>query len=77
MSYAQLSPFMKKIVKILLTKFFIFFSMIFLSNCAVNNSMMAGSQIAEIALPLSFESQKRKIQKYPNNSTVLFKCIKK
>tara|TARA_B100001093_G_scaffold520409_1_gene615531 strand:+ start:2606 stop:3469 length:864 start_codon:yes stop_codon:yes gene_type:complete len=58
---------MKKIVKILLTKFFIFFSMIFLSNCAVNNSMMAGSQIAEIALPLSFESQKRKIQKYPNN----------
>ncbi len=67
MSYAQLSPFMKKIVKILLTKFFIFFSMIFLSNCAVNNSMMAGSQIAEIALPLSFESQKRKIQKYPNN----------
>jgi hypothetical protein len=29
--------------------------------------MMAGSQIAEIALPLSFESQKRKIQKYPNN----------
>jgi hypothetical protein len=29
--------------------------------------MMTGSQIAEIAMPLSFESQKRKIQKYPNN----------
>ena len=28
---------------------------------------MVGSQIAEITLPLSFESQKRKIQKYPNN----------
>ena len=29
--------------------------------------MMVGSEVAEIALPLSFESQKRKIQKNPNN----------
>ena len=43
------------------------FTFIILNSCAVNNKMMVGSEIAEIALPLSFESQKRKIQKNPNN----------
>ena len=38
-----------------------------LNGCAINNNMMLGSEVAEIALPLSFESQKRKIQKNPNN----------
>jgi hypothetical protein len=58
---------MIKIVKILSKRFFVIASILVLNNCAVNNSMMTGSQIAEIAIPLSFESQKRKIQKYPNN----------
>ncbi|MFL2510677.1 MAG: TRAP transporter TatT component family protein [Candidatus Neomarinimicrobiota bacterium] len=58
---------MRKIVKILSKRFFVIASILVLNNCAVNNSMMTGSQIAEIAIPLSFESQKRKIQKYPNN----------
>ena len=40
---------------------------IFLNSCAVNNKMMIGSEVAEIALPLSFDSQKRKIQNNPNN----------
>jgi len=38
-----------------------------LNSCAINNKMMIGSEVAEIALPLSFESQKRKIQNNPNN----------
>ena len=38
-----------------------------LNGCAINNNMMLGSEVAEIALPLSFESQKRKIQKNPGN----------
>ena len=67
MSYAQLSLFMNKIAKALSNKFFVIASILVLNNCSVNNSMMVGSQIAEIALPLSFESQERKIQKYPNN----------
>ena len=40
---------------------------IFLNSCAVNNKMMIGSEVAEITLPLSFDSQKRKIQNNPNN----------
>ncbi len=67
MSYAQIFQSMRKIVKILSKRFFVIASILVLNNCAVNNSMMTGSQIAEIAIPLSFESQKRKIQKYPNN----------
>jgi hypothetical protein len=67
MSYAQIFQSMIKIVKILSKRFFVIASILVLNNCAVNNSMMTGSQIAEIAIPLSFESQKRKIQKYPNN----------
>ena len=67
MNYAQLSLFMNKIAKALSKRFFVIASILVLNNCAVNNNMMVGSQIAEIALPLSFESQKRKIQKYPNN----------
>jgi len=38
-----------------------------LNGCAINNNMMLGSEVVEIALPLSFESQKRKIQKNPGN----------
>ena len=38
-----------------------------LNGCAINNNMMLGSEVAEIALRLSFESQKRKIQKNPGN----------
>tara|TARA_Y100001936_G_scaffold35284_1_gene33311 strand:+ start:903 stop:1802 length:900 start_codon:yes stop_codon:yes gene_type:complete len=38
-----------------------------LNGCAINNNMMIGSEIAEITLPLSFESQKRKVQKHPGN----------
>ena len=67
MSYAQLSQFMRKIVKFLSKRFFVIVYILVLSNCSVNSTMMTGSQIAEIAMPLSFESQKRKIQKYPNN----------
>jgi len=67
MNYAQIFQSMRKIVKILSKRFFVIASILVLNNCAVNNSMMTGSQIAEIAIPLSFESQKRKIQKYPNN----------
>ena len=67
MSYAQFSQSMRKIVKFLSKSFFVLVSILVLNNCAVNSTMMTGSQIAEIAMPLSFESQKRKIQKYPNN----------
>jgi hypothetical protein len=67
MSCAQLFQSMTKIVKFLYKRFFVIFSIFVLNNCAVNSSMMSGSQIAEITMPLSFESQKRKIQKYPNN----------
>ena len=58
---------MRKIVKYSLRIFFVIFSTSILNNCSANRSMMTGSQIAEIAIPLSFESQERKIQKYPSN----------
>ena len=58
------------------TKIFFFkaslLTFIFLNSCAVNNKMMIGSEVAEIALPLSFDSQKRKIQNNPNNQLGLF-----
>ena len=38
-----------------------------LNSCAINNNMMIGSEVAELTLPLSFESQKRKIQNNPSN----------
>ena len=44
---------------------FIFISLF--SSCAINNNLMVGSEIAELTMPLSFETQKRKIQKNPNN----------
>ena len=67
MNYAQLSLFMNKIAKALSKRFFVIATILVLNNYAIKHNMMVGSQIAEIALPLSFESQKRKIQKYPNN----------
>tara|TARA_B100001057_G_scaffold39174_1_gene35282 strand:- start:5686 stop:6549 length:864 start_codon:yes stop_codon:yes gene_type:complete len=56
--------------------FYIFLSAIILNSCAVKNDLMAGSEIAEFALPLSFESQKRKIQKNPNNQLFYLNAAK-
>jgi len=43
------------------------FILLSLNSCAINNNMMIGSEVAEFTLPLSFESQKRKIQNNPSN----------
>ncbi len=68
MSYAHLFKYMINLLnKFLVRKTPLFLIFIILNGCAVNNKMMLGSEVAEIALPLSFESQKRKIQKNPNN----------
>ena len=68
MSYAHLFKYMINLLnKFLVRKTTLFLIFITLNGCAVNNKMMIGSEVAEIALPLSFESQKRKIQKNPNN----------
>ena len=56
--------------------FYIFFTTIFLNSCAVKNDLMVGSEIVEFALPLSFESQKRKIQKNPNNQLFYLNAAK-
>ena len=68
MSYAlhfqYMTNFIKKYSSRKISLLLIFVS---LNGCAINNNMMLGSEVAEIALPLSFESQKRKIQKNPGN----------
>ena len=68
MNYVHLLKYMTNFLnKFLVRKTPIFLIFIILNSCAVNNKMMIGSEVAEIALPLSFESQKRKIQNNPNN----------
>ena len=68
MNYVHLFQYMNNFInKFFIRKTFLLLIIIFLNSCAVNNKMMVGSEVAEIALPLSFESQKRKIQNNPNN----------
>ena len=67
MNYVHLFQYMNDLIKKFILKIPVFLIFILLSSCAVNNKMMIGSEVAEIALPLSFESQKRKIQNNPNN----------
>ncbi len=54
-------------IKFIFKKIYLLLFFLTLYSCAVNNKMMIGSEVAEITLPLSFETQKRKIQKNPNN----------
>ncbi len=67
MNYVHLFQYMNDFLKKFINKTPLIFTFIILNSCAVNNKMMVGSEVAEIALPLSFESQKRKIQKNPDN----------
>ena len=67
MNYVHLFQYMNDLIKKFVLKIPLFLIFTLLNSCAVNNKMMIGSEVAEIALPLSFESQKRKIQNNPNN----------
>ena len=67
MNYVHLFQYMNDLIKKFVLKIPLFLIITLLNSCAVNNKMMIGSEVAEIALPLSFESQKRKIQNNPNN----------
>ena len=67
MNYVHLIQYMNDFLKKFTYKTLLTLTFIILNSCAVNNKMMIGSEVAEIVLPLSFESQKRKIQKNPNN----------
>ena len=61
------TQYMINLKKYSLRTIHIFISIFLFSGCAINNNLMVGSEIAELTMPLSFETQKRKIQKNPNN----------
>ena len=67
MNYVHPIRYMNNLKKYFLRTIHIIISFFLLSSCAVNNNLMVGSEIAELTMPLSFETQKRKIQKNPNN----------
>ena len=68
MSYALHFQYMSNLIKRFFSRKISFLLILFsLNSCAINNNMMIGSEVAEVALPLSFESQKRKIQNNPSN----------
>ena len=67
MNYVHPIRYMNNLKKYFLRTIHIIISFFLLSSCAVNNNLMAGSENAELTMPLSFETQKRKIQKNPNN----------
>ena len=68
MSYALHFQFMSNLIKRYFSRKISFLLILFsLNSCAINNNMMIGSEVAELTLPLSFESQKRKIQNNPSN----------
>ena len=68
MSYALHFQYMSNLIKRYFSRKISFLLILFsLNSCAINNNMMIGSEVAELTLPLSFESQKRKIQNNPSN----------
>ena len=68
MSYALHFQYMSNLIKRYFSRKISFLLILFsLNSCAINNNMMIGSEVAEFTLPLSFESQKRKIQNNPSN----------
>ena len=67
MNYVHPTRYMNNLKKYFLRTIHTIISFFLLSSCAVNNNLMVGSEIAELTMPLSFETQKRKIQKNPNN----------
>ena len=68
MSYALHFQYMSNLIKRYFSRKISFLLILFsLNSCAINNNMMIGSEIAEFTLPLSFDTQKRKIQNNPSN----------
>ena len=60
MSCAHLFKYMINLLKkFLVRKTHLFLIFIILNGCAVNNKMMLGSEVAEIALPLSFQCSRK------------------